>query len=290
MEYSTDNGNTWTRVTGTEITGLTSGKILIRYAETDTTKPGQATEIVIPAYVAPTPSEKNDGPAAPDKSKITVTAPTGKDTADGKITGVDETMEYSTDGGKTWKDVSGKEITGLSGGSNIIIRVKETDTTKAGAQLTLYVKEYTTPAENPEKDNPQTPVVKKDGPKAPSASKVKASAPTGKTASDGKITGVDTTMEYSTDYGKTWHDVTGTEITNLSAGEVWIRVKETADTAAGEILKVTIPAYDASVKTAPVKAVKTGDTNNMAIWFTVLVIAAFVFSFGMLERKRSRKH
>ena len=228
-------------------------------------------------YAIARESDKAENTNVPDG--ITFTAPTGADANDARITGVNSSMEYSTDNGTTWTRVTGTEITGLTAG-RILIRYAETDTTKPSQATEIVIPSYTAP----------TPAEKKDGPKAPDASKVKASAPTGKTASDGKITGVDSSMEYSTDYGKTWHDVTGTEITDLSAGEVWIRVKETADTAAGEILKVTIPAYDASVKTTPVKAVKTGDTNNMVIWFTVLVIAAFVFSFGMLERKRSRKH
>lgn len=43
--------------------------------------------------------------------------------------------------------------------------------------------------------------------------------------SDGKITGVTSEMEYSVDDGKSWNDVTGTEITGLKAGEVFVRYK-----------------------------------------------------------------
>lgn len=75
-----------------------------------------------------------------------------------------------------------------------------------------------------------------------------AAAPTGLTGvkpsqnggKDGKITGVDTTMEYSTDGGKTWKDVTGTSITGLSAGDVLVRIKETEEAAASEAVKITI--------------------------------------------------
>ena len=39
---------------------------------------------------------------------------------DGKITGADETMEYSADNGTTWTAVSGTEITGLADGSYLV--------------------------------------------------------------------------------------------------------------------------------------------------------------------------
>ena len=49
------------------------------------------------------------------------------------------------------------------------------------------------------------------------------------TATDGKITGVDDTMEYSTDGGETWNDVKEgeTEIKDLGKGDVLVRYKET---------------------------------------------------------------
>ena len=289
MEYSTDNGINWTPVTGNEITGLSSGKVLIRYAGTDTVKPGEAIEITVPQYAAPEPG-KEAGPKAPDASRLTVTSPTSKDAADGKITGVDSTMEYSTDGGRTWKDVTGTEITGIAGGTNVIIRVKETDTANAGEQLTVYVKEYAAPAQEQEEteDNTEKPAAqqeKKSG-RAVDSSKVTAAAPTSKTATDGKITGVDSTMEYSTDSGKTWKDVTGTEITNLSAGEIWIRVKETSDTAAGEILKVTVPAYSAQVAT--VSITKTGDSNSYV--FSLIALAAAALCIGTGVRRSRKQH
>ena len=81
--------------------------------------------------------DKANGPAAP--TGLVAVAPTSVDGTDGKVTGVDETMEYSTDGGTTWKPVVGTEITGLTGGTNVSVRVKETDTTKAGATKTVVI-------------------------------------------------------------------------------------------------------------------------------------------------------
>lgn len=64
-----------------------------------------------------------------------------KNVHDGKITGVDNTMEYSTDNGITWTRVTGTEITGLSAG-NYCIRYAEKDNYKASAIVTVMVKAY----------------------------------------------------------------------------------------------------------------------------------------------------
>ena len=50
MEYSADNGITWTRVTGTEITGLSAGSYCIRYAEKDNYKASSITTVIVEAY------------------------------------------------------------------------------------------------------------------------------------------------------------------------------------------------------------------------------------------------
>ena len=58
-------------------------------------------------------------PQAEAPKNLDVVATTG-DNADGKITGVNETMEYSADGGKTWTKVTGTEITGLAAGTYLV--------------------------------------------------------------------------------------------------------------------------------------------------------------------------
>ena len=60
---------------------------------------------------------------APDSTKLTVTAPTSIDGTDGKITGVTTDMEYSTDGGRNWKQCNDGTISGSNG--NYQIRYKE---------------------------------------------------------------------------------------------------------------------------------------------------------------------
>lgn len=62
MEYSTDNGKTWTPVnTDGIITGLTSGIVLLRYKETDTKLAGQIASITIPEHQNNTDADGDGG-------------------------------------------------------------------------------------------------------------------------------------------------------------------------------------------------------------------------------------
>ncbi len=71
---------------------------------------------------------KKTGPAAPN-----VIGDDDENTLDG----IDNTMEFSTDGGVTWTAYDGNNLPMLDGDITIIIRVKETDTTYAGATKTI---------------------------------------------------------------------------------------------------------------------------------------------------------
>ena len=81
-------------------------------------------------------------PAAPS---VTAVAETIKDKGDGKVTGVDTTMEYSTDNGQNWTPCTGAEITDLAAGTAILVRVKATATTPYGemAYCTIEASENT---------------------------------------------------------------------------------------------------------------------------------------------------
>ena len=154
---------------------------------------------------------------------------------DGKITGVDETMEYSTYiDFQNAKPCTGTEITGLFAG-DYYIRVAATASTPAGnaKKITVY------PGPDPM------------APAAPEG--IKTFEPSVLNGGDGKITGVDTTMEYSTyiDFQNA-KPCTGTEITGLFAGDYYIRVAATDTTPAGNIKKVTVypgPAPEGSDST-----------------------------------------
>jgi hypothetical protein len=69
-------------------------------------------------------------------------------------------------------------------------------------------------------------------------------------ANDGEITGLDSTMEYSTDQTN-WTSVSGTEITGLLNGTYYVRVKATADSFASAIETVTIGTDDSEPEETP---------------------------------------
>lgn len=89
-----------------------------------------------------TPFTVTARPAAPS---VTAVAETIKGKSDGKVTGIDTTMEYSTDGGQNWTPCTGTEITGLAAGTTVIVRVKATATTPHGeaASCTIDASENT---------------------------------------------------------------------------------------------------------------------------------------------------
>ena len=84
-------------------------------------------------------------------------------------------------------------------------------------------------------------IEKADGPAAPSVTPV---ACTNSSNNDGRITGVDTTMEYSSvsDFS-TKTACTSTEITGLPNGTYYVRVAETTTHKAGTAATVNVPAY-----------------------------------------------
>lgn len=207
VENNISNGGPEEEATGTTTISMKKGT------------PAQSTVITM---------KKRTAPAAPSAEVVN---PSYIDET-GKITGVNSTMEYSVDDGTTWTAVAaGKtEITGLSAGK-VLVRVKAVAATgyPAGASQEITVTAST---------------VKHDGPAAPAVSAVEISA-VGE--SDGKITGVDSTMEYSLN-GTDWTAVTGTEITGLAPGEVKVRVKETATVKAGTAASVTVASTLAEAK------------------------------------------
>lgn len=89
-----------------------------------------------------TPFTVTARPAAPS---VTAAAETIKDKGDGKVTGVDTTMEYSTDGGQNWTPCTGTEITGLAAGTTVTVRVQATGNAPHGevASCTIDASENT---------------------------------------------------------------------------------------------------------------------------------------------------
>lgn len=84
---------------------------------------------------------KDDGPAAPSASAITIVAPTSKNASDGQLQGnvITTAMEYSTDGGETWTPVrTNGVISGLKSGT-VLLRYSETDTRQAGQSASFVI-------------------------------------------------------------------------------------------------------------------------------------------------------
>ena len=211
MEYSTDGGSTW-RTYDESHAPVFDGAVTVtvRVKETETTLAGNITTV----------SFTKNTPAAPS-----VTA----DDDNNILTGADSTMEYSTDGGSTWRTYDESHAPVFDGAVTVTVRVKETETTLAG--------------------NITTVSFTKNTPAAPSV-----------TADDDNniLTGADSTMEYSTDGGSTWrtYDESHAPVFD-GAVTVTVRVKETETTLAGNITTVS---FTKNPQAAP--TVITDDVNN----------------------------
>lgn len=114
--YTAQSGGT--QITSGSITDHLGQTLYIRKTETGTHNASGWTEFTIASR-----------PNAPSVNAVDETI---KDKRDGKVTGVDATMEYSTDGGQNWTACTGAEITGLAAGTTVTVRVKATATAPHG--------------------------------------------------------------------------------------------------------------------------------------------------------------
>lgn len=98
---------------------------------------------------------------------------------------------------------------------------------------------------------------------------------------DGKITGVDTTMEYKSlsEPTFTWTQCAGTEITNLAPGSYIVRVAAVADESfASEVMSVTINAAARDEPTEPTVNITYDDKNgNVNAIFTNITEEGMVY-------------
>ena len=153
-EYSEDDGTTWTKVKegSTEVTGIGAGDVIIRYQENNNKMPSDTIKIVI---------ETKEDQAAPSKDDFTITNASEEDAADGVITGVDDTMEYSLDGGKNWIPVEEDqtEIDNLPVG-DVEIRLKgdEDKNPSESLKVSIGVTSRTQGVVNFKTDDSTTPV------------------------------------------------------------------------------------------------------------------------------------
>jgi hypothetical protein len=230
MKYSIDGGTNWTAVpsgtTEVKLTGLTTSSHI------EIMVPASGTKLASPVDDLGNPTQA----ATPTTGTFAATSDT-----EATLSGVDDTMEYTTDGGTTWTKVATGEttadLTELTTSSHIEVRVAATGTELASAAQDL-------------------------------GSPTKATAPTTGTFtatsdSTGTLTNVDTTMEYSIDSGSTWHKVTGTsmELTNVLAGnDVEVRTAASGTELASDPYTVASVTKGATPTTAVFTA--TSDTTG----------------------------
>ena len=125
--YTTDGGKTWNKAPESDmkLTDLgwdedTPMTIIVR------NNTGGETKYDVPA--------RGEAP-----TKLTAEGVSEAGLTDGRIHGVNNTMEYSTDGGKTWQKVIGNSIEGLKEG-DVMVRIAATDKAFASKPVTLTIK------------------------------------------------------------------------------------------------------------------------------------------------------
>lgn len=121
--YTAQSGGT--QITSGSITDYLGQTLYIHKTETGTHNASDWTQFNIASR-----------PAAPSVNAV---AETIRDKRDGKVTGVNTTMEYSTDGGQNWTACTGAEITGLAADTTVTVRVKATTTAPHGAESTCTI-------------------------------------------------------------------------------------------------------------------------------------------------------
>jgi hypothetical protein len=188
MEYTTDGGTTWVKVTtgatSVDLTGLAAGDhIEVRVAAKGTVLASIAKDIATLTKAA-----------APTTGTFAATSDTT-----GTLTGVNDAMEYTTDGGATWVKITTGEtsvdLTGLDTNSHIEVRVAADGTKLASTAQDLG--------------------------KPTQATKPATGTFTATSDTEGTLSGIDDTMEYTTDGGTTWVKVTtgatSVDLTGLDA-------------------------------------------------------------------------
>ena len=146
----------------------------------------------------------------------------------GTLSNVDTSMKYSTDGGVNWNDVTGTsmELTGVTAANDVLVkRPGNGSTTSDSAVQTIEITQASQPT-------------------------VSGADCTTSEQNDGKITGVDSTMEYKLSAASGWTDITGTEITGLSNGTYDVRVKASGTALASAAATVTIGTHTCVVQGA----------------------------------------
>ena len=255
MEYSTNNGANWTTGDGNDIDNIEPGTTYkIRYKAVNTGE--EAAKQFKSAEYSVTIIAHDATPETQPTILI--------DYVNEKLTGFTEGGNYTIaidDGVATDKDNVTEDIgidSAYFGHTLKIVKKGNGTTTSNSAEFELTVPE-------------------------------RSAAPTNVTAvdeqtyqgNDGKITGVDTTMEYKSllEPTFTWTPCADTEITNLAPGSYVVRVAAVADTSfASEAVSVTINAAANDDPTEPTANITYDDENgNVNAVFTNLTESGMVY-------------
>lgn len=254
MEYSTNNGINWTTGDGDDIGDIEPGTTYkIRYkavsADEEAERQFKSAEysVTIIAYDA-----------------MPETQPTiSINYVNEKLTGFTEGCDYIIkidDGVATDKDNVTEDI--------------DIDNTYLGHTLKIVKKGDGIKTSNSE-------AFELSIPKRSSAPNVAAVEEQTYQGNDGKITGVDTTMEYKSlsEPTFTWTQCAGTEITNLAPGSYIVRVAAVADESfASEVMSVTINAAAKDEPTEPTVNITYDDKNgNVNAIFTNITEEGMVY-------------
>lgn len=254
MEYSTNNGINWTTGDGDDIGDIETGTTYkIRYkavsADEEAERQFKSAEysVTIIAYDA-----------------MPETQPTiSINYVNEKLTGFTEGCDYIIkidDGVATDKDNVTEDI--------------DIDNTYFGHTLKIVKKGDGIKTSNSE-------AFELSIPKRSSAPNVAAVEEQTYQGNDGKITGVDTTMEYKSlsEPTFTWMQCVGTEITNLAPGSYIVRVAAVADESfASEVMSVTINAAAKDEPTEPTVNITYDDKNgNVNAIFTNITEEGMVY-------------
>ena len=138
MMYSLDDGATWIEIIDTTaaITGVTTENGIRVYWPGDFHETNDSAVQIIAITKAAAPSGVSG-------QNCTTSAQNN-----GKITGVDATMEYRLEDGDTWIAITGDTVTGLEPGT-YLVRVKGSGTTLASDPVSVVIRRYVGPTTYP---------------------------------------------------------------------------------------------------------------------------------------------
>lgn len=179
---------------------------------------------------------KAENVTLPDGAKINITVDgenteSGQTTFNAKNEAGNSTVSYTIKNGSADVADGGIALTFTEGGTQTLTFAKKADSTPTYAGKHTETLTFGIAVESAKAAAEKPDIAQADCKFSPSNGT--------STLSNANIT---TAMEYSSDNGTTWTDVTSAgSIASLAAGTVQIRVKETADKLASEAVSITVP-------------------------------------------------